>query len=319
MNVSDDSVIVTVPKYVLKNIQSDHLNKENKKPNGIKKIAKVSQSPPPAPPKVKGISIPRKPTSIEAAFEQFNVDQLNSEIELMKSNFPSNHLVWLKGVSFVTAILYEYFMEIMNFQLTSFLNSTLNVKNPPSLIDKSTNYPYNIIPVEVKETIYRLLNEVGPANIQYFFDQSLTTLAVDMSNNLNCIGHNILLQLIALEWPTVCTQNLAKNAILRNSYQNRSSIGLSLLWALGQGGFKDSTVGCRVWQNIMVPVLEMKAYTKWVCEYMHRMLKNSDDDIDLVQNEFFVIVDELLQQRNGLPKDCQKLLISSASILLVSL
>lgn len=196
----------------------------------------------------------------------------------------------------------------------------LNVKNPPSLIDKPTNYPSNIIPVSVKTIIYNLLNETGAANIQYFFDQSLTTLAVDLSNNLNCIGHNILLQLIALEWPTVCIQNLAKNAILRNSYQNRSPIGLNLLWALGQGGFKDLNVGCLVWQNIMVPVLEMKSYTKWVCEYVHRMLNYATTgDISLVQKEFFIIFDELLSPRNGLPKDCQKLLSNSANIFLVSL
>lgn len=206
----------------------------------------------------------------------------------------------------------------MNFQLSSLLDSMLNVKNPPSLIEKPINYPNNIVPANVKTIIYNLLNETGPANIQYFFDQSLTTLAVDLSNNLNCIGHNILLQMIALEWPTVCIQNLAKNAILRNSYQNRSSIGLNLLWALGQGGFKDINVGCRVWRDIMVPVLEMKSYTKWVCEYVHRMLNCATGDVNLVQNEFFIIFDELLMQRNGLPKDCQKLLSNSASILLVS-
>lgn len=192
------------------------------------------------------------------------------------------------------------------------------MKNPPSLIDKPINYPNNIVPAEVKAIIYGLLTDAGPATVQYFFDQTLTTLAVDLSNNLHCIGHNILLQLIALEWPAVCVQNLAKNAILRNSYQNRSSIGLSLLWALGQGGFKDPTVGCRVWQNVMVPVLEMKSYTKYVCEYVSRMLNYTAGDINLVQNEFFVIFDELTVQRNGLPKDSQKLLSSSAGILLVS-
>lgn len=186
------------------------------------------------------------------------------------------------------------------------------------MIDKPVNYPYNILPTNVKAIIHDLLVLVGPANVQYFFDQTLTTLAVDLSNNVDCIGHNVLLQLIAFEWPTVCVQNLAKNAILRNSYQNRSSIGLNILWALGQGGYRDPTVGVRVWQNIMVPVLEMKSYTKWVCEYVHRMLNTSVGTISLVQNEFFTIFDELVSQRNGLPKDCQKLLSSSANAFLVS-
>ncbi|KAG4074769.1 hypothetical protein HA402_006408 [Bradysia odoriphaga] len=288
-----------LPKYALKNIRIDNVNKENKKPNNgtvksVKKVEKVTQ-PPPA--KVKGVSVPRKPVNIEAAFEQFNTADLDADIEVMKANFPSNHLVWLKG-------------------LCAYLNSKLNVKNQPSLIDKPSNYPSNIVPENVKAIIYNLLNEAGHANVQYFFDQTLTSLAMDLSNNVNCIGHSILLQLIAHEWPTVCVQNLAKNAILRNSYQNRSSIGLSLLWALGQGGYKDATVGCRVWQNIMVPVLEMKSYSKWVCEYVYRMLNSANDSINLVQSEFFTIFDELLLQRNGLPKDCQKLLTSSASVFL---
>lgn len=198
------------------------------------------------------------------------------------------------------------------------MNTALNVKSPPTILDKPANYPSNIVPANVKTIIYSLLNEAGQANFQYFFDQTLTTLAVDMSNNVNCIGHNIMLQLIAFEWPSVCVQNLAKNAILRNSYQNRSPIGLNILWALGQGGYRDVTVGCRVWQNIMVPVLEMKSYTKWVCEYVQRMLNQGNSDINLVQNEFFVIFDELIMQRNGLPKDCQKLLSGSASIFLVN-
>lgn len=105
-------VSITVPKYAIKNMHSDNNNKENKKANGnakiIKKVAKVSQPLPPAPPKVKGISVLRKPSSIEAAFENFNIDELNAEIETLKANFPNNHLVWLKGVSFlVVAILYE--------------------------------------------------------------------------------------------------------------------------------------------------------------------------------------------------------------------
>lgn len=194
---------------------------------------------------------------------------------------------------------------------------TINVKTAPTLLDKPLNYPSNIVPADLKAIIYNALNDAGTANVQYFFDQTLTTLAVDLSNNQNCIGHNILLQLIAFEWPTVCVNNLAKNAILRNSYQNRSSIGLSLLWALGQGGFKDITVGCRVWQNIMVPLLETKAYTKWVSEYIHRILNRSTGDINMVQNEFFTTFDALVLQRNGVPKESQKLLTSSASIFLV--
>lgn len=99
-------VLIPVPKHVLKKIQNtDSINKENNKPNGnakgIKKTTKVSQVvSSPVVPKVKGISVPRKPNTIEAAFENFNIDELNAQIETMKANFPNNHLVWLKGVSY---------------------------------------------------------------------------------------------------------------------------------------------------------------------------------------------------------------------------
>lgn len=94
-----------MPKHVLKRLHNtESINKENNKPNGtakgIKKATNVSQVVvPPVAPKVKGISIPRKPNSIEAAFENFNIDELNKHIETMKTNFPNNHLVWLKSVS----------------------------------------------------------------------------------------------------------------------------------------------------------------------------------------------------------------------------
>lgn len=56
-------------------------------------------------------------------------------------------------------------------------------------------------------------------------------------------GHRILLQMLALEYPEFCVASISKSASLRNSYQNRPPIGLSLLWALGQGGNIDFGIG----------------------------------------------------------------------------
>lgn len=135
-----------------------------------------------------------------------------------------------------------------------------------------------------------------------------------------------MVQLIAHEWPSVCVESLAKNAILRNSYQNRSTIGLSLLWALGQGGLRDVTVGLKAWQNIMLPLLEIKSYTKYVCEYVYRILHGNNqvkdsaavNELTLQYDEFLAIFDELNKSRTGIPRDCQKLLTESAKPLLVS-
>lgn len=141
----------------------------------------------------------------------------------------------------------------------------------------------------------------------------------DLSKNLPITGYKIMLQLIAIEWPSVCVKSLAKNAILRNSYQNRAPIGLTLLWALGQGGYRDAAVGLCVWQNIMVPVLEMKSYTRFVVEYVHRVLTHtkSSEEIVLSAEEFFSYFDALTLQRQWLAKDLQSLFDESASTFMV--
>lgn len=151
--------------------------------------------------------------------------------------------------------------------------------------------------------------------MQYFFDQSLTSLAVDLSKNQPCNGHKILLQLIAFKWPSVCINNLAKSSILLNSYLNRSSIGLTLLWSLGQGGLKDLTVGLRVWQDIMIPISDIKSYRKYILEYVYRILEKADHSTisGLLQNEFFAIFDSLTEKSSSNQKEYQKILNESTS------
>lgn len=145
-------------------------------------------------------------------------------------------------------------------------------------------------------------------------------MADDMTKNLPVTGYKIMLQLIAIEWPTVCVKSLAKNAILRNSYQNRAPIGLTLLWALGQGGYRDVNVGLRVWQNIMLPVLEIKAYTRFVVEYVHRILHSTKSSVEMSvsSEELYRFYDELTLRRQWLGKDLQTLFDESASTLMVS-
>lgn len=51
--------------------------------------------------------------------------------------------------------------------------------------------------------------------------------------------------MLAKDYPEFCVASVAKSASLRNSYQNRPPIGLSLLWAFGQGGLTDFAVGLK--------------------------------------------------------------------------
>lgn len=67
----------------------------------------------------------------------------------------------------------------------------------------------------------------------------------DMSKGLSAIGHKLYLQFIAINHTNIATANLTKHCGLRNSYQNRQPIGLSILWALGQCGVKDLSAGLK--------------------------------------------------------------------------
>lgn len=171
----------------------------------------------------------------------------------------------------------------------------------------------------LKTIIFDELRNCGLSSIQYFYDLSLTILTDDMSKNLPYLGHKIMLQLVAQEWPSVSISNLAKCAILRNSYQNRSAIGLTLFWALGQGGYQDLSVGLKVWLNFMLPLLDLKSYSKFICEYIHRVLTTTKIDetgINISPDEFIKIFEALTQQRNGFNREYQKLFQESAVILM---
>lgn len=66
--------------------------------------------------------------------------------------------------------------------------------------------------------------------------------------------------MMAQEYPEFCTASTAKSASLRNSYQNRPPIGLSLLWAFGQGGLRDFDVGMK--GNLIINVSDFIKYSK---------------------------------------------------------
>lgn len=89
----------------------------------------------------------------------------------------------------------------------------------------------------------RCVKEAGKENIQVFYDITLQAMATDMGKGLPAVGHKLFIQLLALSDPKIVTVNLSKHITLRNSYQNRQPIGLSILWAVGQAGIKDFSIG----------------------------------------------------------------------------
>lgn len=116
-----------------------------------------------------------------------------------------------------------------------FLNE--KIRAPPNeylFADKPLNYPTNILSKNLNTELTEIISSSREENVQYFFDQALSNVCENMNKNFNFFGDLIMIQLIGQRYPAVCNQNLARNAMLRNSYQNQSHIGLTLLWGLGE-------------------------------------------------------------------------------------
>lgn len=87
------------------------------------------------------------------------------------------------------------------------------------------------------------VGEGSKENVQSFHNLCLTLMADDMAKNLPAIGYKLFIQMLVHKYPKIAVDHLQKYISLRNSYQNRQPIGLSIFWALGQGGIKDFAVG----------------------------------------------------------------------------
>uniref|UniRef100_A0A4Y0BQ25 Uncharacterized protein n=1 Tax=Anopheles funestus TaxID=62324 RepID=A0A4Y0BQ25_ANOFN len=221
---------------------------------------------------------PSKPTykNLDAALRAISAPDLHSQLTAVNVSFKDNHLMLLKA-------------------LTGILNDKLRVdETDPLYSNKPVSYPYKSMPQPLRDLIDDCITKANEENGKYFYDLTLSNLASDMNKGLPHLGHKIVLQAIAMHYPSACVNNLARNAILRNSYQNRTNIGLSLLWALGQGGYNDLDVGLKVWQDIMVPVMEMKNYNRFTCDYVQRILKlHRSHRLNLSGSEFLTILSSL--------------------------
>ncbi|CAH0724228.1 unnamed protein product, partial [Brenthis ino] len=260
---------------------------KDKKKDGDKKKKQDKKSEPPK---------PKPPKTIEEALEAIDIAELANVITTNKLRFSNAPLVWLKEVA-------------------NFLNSKIQID-----VDDSTfanyppTYPLCVTPVPVKKALETVLRDSGKANTQIFFDVTLTTLANDMIRGQSVNGHRLLLQMLAHEYPEFCIASIPKSVTLRNSYQNRPPIGLSLLWTLGQGGYKDFAVGLKAWQELFFPIIELKNYTKYTIVYLSNLLdRHASMDAKVTLDQLVAMFDMVNSKRNALSKDLSSDLIKQLS------
>lgn len=86
------------------------------------------------------------------------------------------------------------------------------------------------------------------------------------------IGCKIFLKLLAQMYPEMMPLFINKYISLKNSYQNKKTIGLSLIWVYSQVGKYNLTIGLNIWHEVMAPMLESRTYAFHVVKLLKEMI-----------------------------------------------
>ncbi|KAF5280404.1 hypothetical protein FQR65_LT03213 [Abscondita terminalis] len=277
-----------LPLQQVKNLYNVSKNKENQKPpskpksqeNGVKKVQKKVEKP-------QAVAKPKLPKSIESALNSINVEELQSIVAEQQRLFPDAPLVWLKDIV-------KYISQHIPIEITDHTFSS-----------HPEGYPLSIVPSSVKNLIEKSIKDAGKGNAQVFFDLLLTTMANDMSKNMHTVGHKLYIQYLAMMEFNFVALNLSKHVSLRTSYQNRPPIGLSILWSLGQVGLKDFHSGLKVFQEVMLPIIEMKNYSRYIVKYLISLV-NRHDKVHINVNEYLLILDVIFANYKNFPNDLKQ-------------
>ncbi|KAI4468656.1 transmembrane protein [Holotrichia oblita] len=283
--IADTKVEDVLPQSQIKSLFGK--NKENQKQEKVEKNKKVETQAKKPQKKIEKQPEPIKPKppkSIESALNSINVEDFKNKFETTKTLFPDAHLLWLK-------------------ELAQFLNQKVTIEViDPTFKNKAECFPYSAIPIPIRNVMEKAVKEAGKENVQVFYDISLQAMATDMSKGLPALGHKLFIQLLVLGDPKIVIPNLSKHITLRNSYQNRQAIGLSILWAVGQAGIKDFNIGFKVFQDIMLPIIEMKNYSRYVITYLIDLI-NRFNDIPITKEQYLSVMDTIYSNKKNVPAD----------------
>ncbi|KAE8748008.1 hypothetical protein FOCC_FOCC005203 [Frankliniella occidentalis] len=218
-----------------------------------------------------------KPKTLDAALNRVNVTEFQAMVTSVQAKFDRTPLLWLRTID-------------------NYLDSIINVEiSDPTFSSKNHEYPLCLMPSALRSALQEALGLAGESNLQTYFEILLTNLAQEMTKGSHAVGTRLLLQFIATSYPKIAVEAVPKCLSLQNSYKNRKPIWLSILWAMGQAGFRDLSVGLKVWQEVMLPVLELRNYSQFVLEYLTRLLGRHAAGPALSVNEYLTALDAILR------------------------
>uniref|UniRef100_UPI00398E3296 transmembrane protein 214 isoform X2 n=1 Tax=Pristiophorus japonicus TaxID=55135 RepID=UPI00398E3296 len=229
--------------------------------------------------------------SLEAAVKALDLKELQEQLDKSQNLFPGNPSVWVKD-------------------LAGYLNYKLQAPEAdPTLSQYSYDYPHSLVSKELRNIIKSLLGKASD-HLEHFFDHCIYTMLreQDKTTGESLHGYRICIQAILLDKPKIGTMNLGKYLELLRSQQNKPMKCLSIMWALGQAG-ADLAEGLKVWLNIMLPVLGVKALSAYSISYLDRLLmmhSNLSKGFGTIgPKDFFPLLDFAYMPNNSLSPNLQ--------------
>jgi len=224
-------------------------------PSPKKDAKKATRSPAkPAPKKAaKKEEKPKLPATLEEAVKRsLRVEDLKNLLDATQQKFPDSPLLWLRDIA-------------------AYLNLKL-VTDPPMKEQVLAGGPMMALTANMRKVINVMLNNCDQGVKESFFETCVANTAHDSSKGLCVTGWKILSQLLTEQQSSLASSHLSRYVELRNSYQNRPLVGIDILWSVGQVGRKDFNAGLRAWLEVMLPVLNLRHYTKFVVDYLAALI-----------------------------------------------
>jgi len=204
----------------------------------------------------KKVTAPKKqiPANIsQAVKENVRVEDLKNLLETAQTRFPDSPLLWLRD-------------------LAAYLNLNLVCQNQEEYSIFGGD-PSSFLTANMRKVINVMVQKCSDSMKETFLETCIANTAHELQKGQNVVGWNMLTQLIAETNPSLVTAHIPRYIELRNSYQNRPVIGQAILWSVGQAGAKSLHSGMKVWLEIMLPVMTMKHYSKFVVNYIIELMQ----------------------------------------------
>ncbi|XP_066584426.1 transmembrane protein 214 [Prorops nasuta] len=200
----------------------------------------------------------KQPKSLQEALNAINVNEFNNLVAVSQTQHPENPFEWLQIC-------------------VTYLNTNIPIdKEDPIFAGKPRDYPLSVVPDIIYSTLDKTIKKVGRHSTQRFYTTLLYDMVSRMDKDQPVVGHKIVLQLVSLLYPEIPQASINILTTLRDSYQNRKPICLTLLWVLSQGGRKCLDLGLKNWHEVMTPLLESKNYSSYVVQILHDLVFGHD-------------------------------------------